>query len=102
MKWWLRIGCLFLLLVAFRAMGQDSFQIQNNKPYFKQKFQVANGLVILPVEINGLKLSFLLDTGVDATILFSLSDSDSLELYNAQSIYLKGLGEGEPVKAIKA
>ncbi|MGB8705044.1 MAG: PDZ domain-containing protein, partial [Gillisia sp.] len=27
---------------------------------------------------------------------------DSLELYNAQSIYLKGLGEGEPVKAIKA
>ena len=99
---WLHILFLFFLLTSFRGVGQGSFNIANNKSQFKLKFEQADGLVILPVEINGLKLSFLLDTGVDATILFSLSESDSLDLYNTQSIYLRGLGEGAPVRAIKA
>src|SRR5690606_13595792 len=54
------------------------------------------------LEINGLELSFLVDTGVDATILFSLGDQDTLDLKNTESILLKGLGEGEPIRALKS
>jgi hypothetical protein len=56
----------------------------------------------VPVEINGVELSFLLDTGVDSTILFNLREVDSLNVKNATTILLKGLGAGEPIKAIKS
>lgn len=65
-------------------------------------FELVNNLVIVPLEINGLELSFLLDTGVDATILFSLGDKDTLDLKNTETIFLRGLGEGEPIKALKS
>ena len=57
---------------------------------------------MLPVEVNGVMLTFLLDTGVSSTIMFSLSEVDSLQLNNATSVRLRGLGEGGSIPALKS
>tara|TARA_B100000809_G_C15129214_1_gene527644 strand:- start:2474 stop:2791 length:318 start_codon:yes stop_codon:yes gene_type:complete len=64
-------------------------------------FKLINNLVVIPVEVNGIKLAFLLDTGVSSTIMFSLSEIDSLELNDTNSIRLRGLGEGGSIPALK-
>lgn len=84
------------------ASAQNSFRINDGKGKFTVPFELVNNLVIVPIEINGLELSFLLDTGVDATILFSLGNQDTLDLKNTESIMLRGLGDGEPIKALKS
>ena len=68
------------------------------KNYFQLPFQLIHDLVIVPVEINGVELSFLLDTGVDLTILFNLTEVESQNVKNAARILLKGLGAGDPVQ----
>jgi hypothetical protein len=65
-------------------------------------FKLINNLVVIPVEVNGTKLTFLLDTGVSSTIMFSLSEIDSLELNDTKSIRLRGLGEGGSIPALKS
>lgn len=90
------------LSYCFSMGAQDFFQIKNNEDHFKLQFELVNNLVIIPLELNGVELSFLLDTGVNSTILFSIGDKDSLNIKNAEIIYLRGLGMGEPVKAIKS
>lgn len=54
----------------------------------------------MPLEINGKELSFILDTGVNKTILFNLTKNDSLGLNNVERIRLRGLGSGEAVDAL--
>jgi len=69
----------------------------------KVKFQLIDNLIIIPVEINGVPLSFLLDSGVSKPILFNIVDtSDSLQLKNVESIYLRGLGDGGYIEALKS
>lgn len=98
----------FVLLLISTCLGlssfsQDKFIIQNNKQTEKIKFKLINNLIVFPVEINGVTLSFLLDTGVSKPIIFNfLHVSDTLLTKNTETIYLKGLGGGEPVKALKS
>lgn len=91
-----------MLTISKIASAQNGFRINNEKGKFILPFDLVNNLVIVPLEINGLELSFLVDTGVDATILFSLGNQDILDLKNTESILLKGLGEGEPIRAMKS
>ncbi|MEB8330610.1 aspartyl protease family protein [Flavobacteriaceae bacterium KMM 6897] len=58
--------------------------------------------MIIPVEVNGAKLSFLLDSGVSTPILFNLSDQDSVQINNVTEIAIKGLGEGAPMKGLSS
>ncbi len=93
---------IFCFFVPFFSAGaQDIFKIENGKGEFELPFELINDLVVIPVEINGVELSFLLDTGVNATILFSIGAWDSLSLKNSEIIYLRGFGAREPVKALK-
>ncbi len=91
----------FLCVYGF-AEAQSNFRINNDKGIFTMPFELVNNLVIIPLEINGLELSFLLDTGVDATILFSLGTREDLELKNTEEILLRGWGDGEPIRALKS
>jgi hypothetical protein len=64
---------------------------------------MINNLIIIPVEINDVELSFILDTGVGNTIIFNYLDiADSLKIKDTQPIYLRGLGEGDSVEALKS
>jgi len=93
---------IFIIFSYISALGQENFVIEDGKTNFKLSFELVSDLVVIPLEINGLELSFLLDTGVDATILFSLGDHQSLDLKNTEGIFIRGLGEGEPVKALRS
>ncbi|MGA9324871.1 MAG: aspartyl protease family protein [Salegentibacter sp.] len=96
------IFSLALLIFSGYLAGQGSFSIENRKDYFKQRFELVSDLVLLPVEVNGVELTFLLDTGINSTLIFSLDSVDSLEIKNASAIYLSGLGAGKPRRAIKS
>ncbi len=95
---------LFASLFSFYtvAEAQSRFRINNDKDNFILPFELVSNLVIITLEINGLELSFLLDSGVVSTILFSLGDKDTIDLKNTESILLRGLGEGEPIKALRS
>lgn len=85
------------------VFSQGKFTIQNKHKSDKIKFELINNLIIIPVEINGVTLSFLLDTGVSKPIIFNiLNVSDTLKIKNTESIFLRGLGEGEQVEALKS
>lgn len=68
----------------------------------KINFEFINNLIIIPLEINNVKLSFLLDTGVSRPILFNLTGRDSLELKDSEIFYLRGLGGEGTLKALKS
>lgn len=68
----------------------------------KVKFELVNNLIIIPVEINGAKLKFVLDSGVSSPILFNLTNQDSIQINEVSEITLRGLGDGEPIKALKS
>jgi hypothetical protein len=102
MKKLLSILSLLFCLNSF-AFYQGKFTVQNKKESDKIRFQLINNLIIIPVEVNGIELSFILDTGVSKTIIFNyLNISDSLKIKDPEPIYLRGLGEGESVEALKS
>ncbi|MEP3838999.1 MAG: aspartyl protease family protein [Algibacter sp.] len=97
------IFVLFFCLLWFSTLSQNKFVVQNKKQSHKIKFKLINNLIVIPVEINGVTLSFLLDTGVSKPIIFNfLNVSDSLNIKNTESITLRGLGGGESVEALKS
>ncbi|AXT53128.1 PDZ domain-containing protein [Aquimarina sp. BL5] len=93
---------ILFLIVSFTCSGQEGFKLPDDLRSDKIKFELANNLIIIPVELNGVQLSFILDTGVGSTILFSIDKRESLELKNASKILLRGLGNDEPAEAIKS
>lgn len=85
------------------CFSQGKFIIQNKKQSDKISFKLINNLIVVPVEINGVSLSFLLDTGVTKPLIFNfLNVSDTLRLYNTEKIFIRGLGEGDTVEALKS
>ena len=67
----------------------------------KLHFKLINNLIIIPVQINGSDtLHFILDTGINTSIICSLATGEKLELKYAREIQLQGLGSGTPLQAI--
>ncbi|WP_418602718.1 aspartyl protease family protein [Hwangdonia sp.] len=94
---------LLFFCLSNAAYSQGKFVIQNKKRSDRIKFKLINNLIVIPVEINGVELSFLLDTGVSKPIIFNfLNVSDTLKIKDTKKIYLRGLGEGESVEALKS
>jgi hypothetical protein len=64
-------------------------------------FKYVNNLIVLPVTINNSDtLNFILDTGINTTMITELIDSDSLTLNYAREIHLQGLGVGKPLDGL--
>ncbi len=80
----------------------QAFHLPEGQKFEKLKFRLINNLIIIPVEVNGTELSFILDSGVDKPILFNLSDQDSVQINNASEITIKGLGGENPLKALRS
>jgi hypothetical protein len=83
-------------------MFSQNFQLPAGEKYQKVRFKLVNNLIVLPIEVNGAKLSFILDSGVNKPILFNLSDRDSIQINNVSEIVIKGLGEGDPIDALSS
>ncbi len=82
--------------------GQDGFSLPDGKKKDRIAFEFINNLIIIPVEVNGKSLSFLLDTGVNYTLLFSLYESDSLQINNVTPVKIRGVGSGGDIDALKS
>ncbi|MEM9000914.1 MAG: aspartyl protease family protein [Bacteroidota bacterium] len=80
----------------------QGFVLPEGQKSQKIRFEFLNNLIIVPLKINGAELSFVLDTGVSKPILFNLSDQDSLQINEVSEITIRGLGDGEPMKALSS
>ncbi|MFD2516601.1 aspartyl protease family protein [Salinimicrobium flavum] len=100
----LKTGLFILLFICNTLFGycQEGFVIEKGRKQAKIKFQLVSNLIIIPVELNGVELSFLLDTGVNTTVLLNLEEADSLQLRDATKIELRGLGGEEIIEAYKS
>ncbi len=100
----LKIIAFFYLFIctAFQGYTQDKFRIIGQSKHVSLSFKMINNLIILPIEVNGSKLNFLLDTGINNTIMFNLSIEDSLKLKATENVRLRGLGEGTYVNGIRS
>lgn len=94
----------FLLFFIFNqiTIAQQGFQFESNKKKIVIPFKLINNLVFIPIKVNGVELNFLLDTGVEETILLSLDDKDQVSFNNVEKITLKGLGSDEAVEGLKS
>ncbi len=100
----LKIGVVLFTCFCCLSLvhGQDNFSITGKSKHHAMSFKLINNLIIIPIEVNGSKLNFLLDTGVDNSIMFNLSVEDSLKLRDTEKIRLRGLGGGDYIDAIKS
>jgi hypothetical protein len=99
------ISKLFILLLCAgitSGFGQENFRIKEGKKKDRIKFEMVNNLIIVPVELNGTQLSFLVDTGVKTTLLLTLNEEDTLLLKSAERIFLRGIGGEELIKAYRS
>ncbi len=92
---------LLLVLLPSLVLAQG-FKLPKDQKFQKIHFELINNLIIIPLEINGDKLKFVLDSGVSKPILFNLSDQDSIQINNVSEVTIRGLGDGEPMKALSS
>lgn len=99
-----KVALYFILyFLAISSFAQGTFRILDNRKENKSMpFTLVNNLVVVKAEINGKELSFLLDSGVKRTMLFNLKFADSLVLKNVEKLKIRGLGEGNPINAVKS
>ncbi|SDW90164.1 aspartyl protease family protein [Flavobacterium degerlachei] len=93
---------LFLLIYSFPTFAQDGFQFKNGANKVSIPFQLINNLVFIPLNVNGVELTFLLDSGVEETVLFSLEDKKEVSLKNIEKVRLMGLGSEEAIEGLKS
>ena len=82
--------------------AQVGFTINSKKNKVTIPFQYINNLIFIPITVNGLELNFLLDTGVEETVLFGLEDSETSSFKNVEKIQLKGFGKEDFVDGLKS
>jgi hypothetical protein len=81
--------------------AQDGFVFDKGVEKVTVPLILINNLVFIPIKVNGVELNFLLDTGVEETILFSLEDNPDVNFYNSEKITLKGLGSEDAIEGLK-
>ena len=87
------------MFVYCLSTAQGNFDFTNNLNKQSISFKLLNNLIVFPIEVNGEKLNFILDSGVGGTVLFNLNARDSIKLNNVKRVKLQGLGGEEPINA---
>jgi hypothetical protein len=92
------LTCYFLSLGGF---AQSGFDFIKSKQRVSIPFQCINNLIFIPVEVNGVSLTFLLDTGIEETIIFSIDQNTNMVFNQTEKIYLRGLGDDIATESFK-
>jgi len=93
---------LFLILYGLPILAQPGFLFKKDVNRVSIPFQLINNLVFIPLQVNGVELTFLLDSGVEETVLFSLEDKQEVDLKNTETISLRGLGSADAIEGLKS
>ena len=92
---------IFFLILPLNSKAQEGFRFLNKtKNKVRVDFKLINNLMVIPLKINNKELAFILDTGSNKTILFNISDNDTIGLKNIEKVTLQGLGKGNSVEAL--
>ena len=98
-----KVFLLFFHLVCIGPiLGQDEFKFSNKGDKVSIPFKFINNLVFIPIKVNGVELNFLLDSGVEETILFSLEEKKEISFLNVEKIILRGLGSEDAIEGLKS
>ena len=89
----------FFFLFCFSS-AQKGFEISTPKKTVIP-FQLINNLIFIPLNINGVELTFLLDSGVNETILFSL-DEKEIKFNDIEKVKFSGLGESKNIEGLRS
>lgn len=100
----IKIVSFIFCFLSFSTISAQfsSFDFKNkSKQWEKIDFELIHNLVVIPVFINDSDtLRFVLDTGVQNTLVTELPPGDSVRLNYGRELTIAGLGNGEPVNAI--
>lgn len=88
------------LVLSILMSAQNSFELINAKKVVIP-FKLINNLIFIPITINGAELTFMLDTGVAETILFSLENKE-VKLQNIEKVKFSGLGGNMSIDGFKS
>ncbi len=98
-----KIFILFLgLVITCPVFAQGGFQFVNDTDKVSIPFKLINNLIFIPIKVNGIELNFLLDTGVEETILFSMDEKKEVSFFNVEKISLRGLGSESAIEGLKS
>ena len=92
----------FGLFLIFPTFSQTDFVIENQRKKVIIPFKFINNLIFIPIKVNGVELNFLLDSGVEETILFSMDEKKEVKFNNIEKISLRGLGSEEEIEGLKS
>ncbi|MRX67411.1 hypothetical protein SAMN06265349_1011096 [Flavobacterium resistens] len=92
----------FGLLTSLTMQAQDDFLIQGHSNKVTIPFKLINNLIFIPIKVNGVELNFLLDSGVEETIMFSMEEQKEISFNNVVKIKLRGLGSEEEIEGLKS
>lgn len=96
------IVLFFVVLLPFCLNAQENFIIANSKKKVVIPFKLINNLIFIPIKVNGIELNFLLDSGVEETILFSMDEMQEVKFNNVEKIKLRGLGSEKEIEGLKS
>ena len=83
------------------AYGQSRFNFSDGFHKRTFSFEVINNLIVVPIKINGTEFNFILDSGVNNTILFNSDLISNFDFKNKKSINLKGFSNVASIKAFQ-
>jgi len=91
---------LFIFLFSIFINAQNSFHIKDAKKVVIP-FKLINNLIFIPITVNGAELTFLLDTGVSETTIFSLENKE-MKLSPLEMVKFSGLGGNASIQGFKS
>lgn len=92
----------FVFLFSLPFLGQERFLFEKEVDKVIIPFKLINNLIFIPINVNGVELNFLLDSGVEETILFSMEDKKEVSFFNVEKITLRGLGSEASIEGLKS
>lgn len=97
-----KFSLIILVIFGQFSYAQQGFQLDPAKKKAVIHFKLINNLIFIPVTVNGVDLNFLLDTGVDETILLSVDDKEAVSLNDVEKIQLRGLGSAASIEGLRS
>lgn len=92
----------FLFIYSLTLSGQEGFMFEKGTEKTIIPFKLINNLIFIPIKVNGIELNFMLDSGVEETILFSMEDKKEVSFFNVEKITLRGLGSEASIEGLKS
>lgn len=103
----LGIGLLFVCLVINSILAYSrtddftGFRFEEGKYQSSFKFSIENDLIVLPVTVEGKRLNFIFDTGMNSILVFDKRNIKDWRARDKHKIKFSGLGVNNLVQGIR-